>query len=274
MQQVEGQPGAGHPGIPHGGVQLFMMQPGAGSPGQMPQGMAGAPIPGRMAGGSSGGGQQGMMHSPGAMATGPDPGKGQAGSMEPEGKGSRVVGLSRKSQPKQGASWHGGDRRAGRPSSDFASGGSSRPYGDLSNEMMQQQQMADAGLGSMQVGISGSSVFPTQAPAKAGMGGHGHAMALESSSASDSKLRGKNLRNPKNPWADVVDTAQGAYDQDMQGLWPLRHQAGMDRSPPKHPPQQHPSGSGRGGKAGRKDGKNSDDANAQKWVEVGRASEQ
>lgn len=65
----------------------------------------------------------------------------------------------------------------------------------------------------------------------------------------------RGMRNPKNPWADVQDGAQ-VYDQEMKALWGA-----------EVPPQQR-NGGGKGGKDGRKGGKDTGNWSQQKWVEV------
>lgn len=251
---------------------------------------------------------QGMATSPASA----DHGKGGLGGVMDvtDGKGQRV---SRNSQPKQGSSWHSGERRSGRQSD----GGNMRPYGmnDMYLEPMMQQNIEPSGGQFISPGM-GPMNSPNMALTKAGnlgssqssSGVRGRGSMEAPSSPSQGKARTK-IRNPKHPWADVQDNPQGTYDQDMQGLWPVRPSASsaVEHTPPlqpqKQPPERpvpqmpkysqlggssHSSGTGSlpsRGKGGRNDGKGSQEegkANLRvpsqetqpqhKWVEV-RASQ-
>lgn len=176
----------------------------------------------------------------------------------PDGKGSRMAGLSRNSQPKQGANWHGNQgRRPGPP--DFQG---RSPYDQQPGmEMMQHHQMGMGDMGAMMgVGQMPGSPggMPAQqmgfpgSPSKAGapMGPPPNCGA-EPSSSSNAKLASK-VRNPAKPWADVQDSHHDY--QDLQALWGKQNANNMGdfNSPqPKHSGQAMKGSKGGRGKEGK-----------------------
>jgi len=304
-------PGAGQDGQGQGmglppNVQLMMVQPGMGGmPPNMQMAMS-PPQPGHGHSGQDGqnpgmmmmtgpgaGGMQGAAQGPGPMGQacgqmGQGGMMGQAGLMDADGKGgSRVAALSRSSQPKQGAGgWHGsGDRRGGRPP---VAGQGMRDF-DAGMYMDQQGHPGQFQQGASGSGGGGPGPMPQGASAS-GPGPSGDAGVA---------AKATRMANPKNPWADFSDAPNGGLDQDTRQMWsvgPGGQSSRMGGTPPQRgqpAPKQmqaHP-GAVQGGpssppgrKAGRDAGKGGgddkkggrgppQDAQAQKWVEVGRPVE-
>jgi len=253
----------GHQGHPPHGMQLVMMpgQGGAQMQHAMQQGMPGqmqGQMPPQMQG------VQGQMaqQMPGAQGhMGPDGhpmAQGPCGQMAPDGKGggpcqagptdggdgkgggARVAaGLGRNTQPKQGANWQQGAGRGAGRSSD------ARPF-----EPSHQEQ-APAVPGEQGKGASGN-----QAGGQTGQ---------------QDGQKGNKLRNPKNPWADIQDSAG---DQDLHQLWDLsRPQAETNQKAGFTGQTKGGKGKKDGGKDGGKNnddmggGKGGKDPPQQKWVE-------
>jgi len=305
MQAMPNQQGMQHPG----GMQFVMVQPGQqGMPQQMQQQGQMQGMPQQMQGmqavamNPDGSGGMVMMQGhgvPQGMATGPDHGKGVGQGVGPvdsmqDGKGSRQLGLSRNSQPKQGANWRDTQaaprQRGGRPGpADFQQGRFDQPMDMMNQHNMGMMQPMDMG---MQMGsIPGGG--PGMAPAQMGFPGSpaksGAPMApppnggAEPSSPSQNRKMGTKMRNPaagQKMWADIQDTHQGTLDQDLQKLWGGSQQAsfGNDSPQPKHGgPMALAAGRGKSGrgKDGKGDGKGGDmrqDHGQQaKWVPTNEA---